>query len=370
VKSTYAACSVAGALVVSAAVMFACSNSDTSEPALLPNGAGGTSGAGGGGSPGTTGTGETDGGISGGLVVDASVASLAILPFSVVGMFQLPGDKLFTTGADGVIRTVDSAGTVATVGPVLAGATQITADSVNIYVVTSTGATATNGSIVAIDRSTGIQATLATSLLAPTAIVTDGTYVYWLDGGTGTGVRVASTPITFTGTGAAPTTLASYPTFGTAGNLVITGGVAYFTVNSSETQLFTANISTGALNNQATLVGTQTGTPTGLAVDANDAFITSGGTAGALYELSRADAGAATVTATSLVTAQSGPIGLTFIGTQLVWLDATPGTLQAYDTLSGLSGQITSGFPNATATAIGDAFYVAYNGGVISKVTF
>ncbi len=351
--------------------MFACSNSTTPDPALLDNGGGGTPVAGGGGSTGTTITGETDGGISGGLVVDASTSNVAVLPASVVSMFQGTGDDLLALGSDGVIRKIDSAGVVTTVGPVVAGATQIIADMVNVYVAISTGATATNGSIVAIDRQTGTQSTLASSLTAPTAIFTDGTFVYWLDAGTGTGVRVASTPITGTGTATTPTTLASYPTFGTPGNLVTTGGIAYFTVQeNSETQLLTANISAGILNNQATLLGTQNGAPTGLAVDVNDAFITSGGTAGALFEFSRADAGAATVTATSLVTAQTAAIGLTFIGTQLVWLDSTAGTLQAYDTLSGLSGQITTGFPNATTTAVGTAFYVAYNNGVISSVTF
>ncbi len=354
--------------------MFACSNSSTSdEPGLLgnPGNAGGV-GAGNSGTGTGTGTGTDDGGIAGGLVVDASIANLAVLPSSVVGMFQLPGDVLFTTGADGVIRTVGTDGTITTVGPVLPRASQITADHTAVYVIVASTQGGSDGSIVSISRGTDATVTtLASALLSPEAITTDGTNLYWIDGGTGMGIRLASVPVGGSGSTLTTNTLASYSSFGTGANLYVSGSTAYFTVlQNSETQVFATTLGTTTLNIQATLVATQAGAPTGLAVDANDAFITTGGNAGALYELSRADAGAATITATSLVTAQSSPIGLTFIGTQLIWLDSVAGTLQAYDTLSGLPGQIATGFPNATATAVGDAFYVAYNDGVISSVTF
>ena len=98
-----------------------------------------------------------------------------------------------------------------------------------------------------------------------------------------------------------------------------------------------------------------------------DAFMTTGGNAGALVELERADAG---LPVTTLVTGQTAAIGLRFLGTELIWVDSTSGALMVYDTLSGESGTITTGFPNATATAVGAGLYVAYNSGVISTVNF
>ena len=39
-------------------------------------------------------------------------------------------------------------------------------------------------------------------------------------------------------------------------------------------------------------------------------------------------------------------------------------------TIALFPGQVATGFPTATATTVGTKLYVAYNGGVISTVTF
>ena len=51
-------------------------------------------------------------------------------------------------------------------------------------------------------------------------------------------------------------------------------------------------------------------------------------------------------------------------------MSSTLGGVLAYDTIEGASGTLASGFPTATATAVGDAFYVAYGNGIIGSVTF
>ena len=352
------------ALVVSAALVIAC-GSKTTDPGLLSttNSSGGAGGGGGSSGGGATGS-DLDGSIAGGIVADASITNLAVLPAAVVGMFAQSGDLLFAVCSDGSLHSIDSTGAVTTIGSAIAGATQIAADPNYVYVLAGGAAGGNNGSILGISRSLGTVTTLASGLLTPTALVTDSSYVYWLDGGIGTGIRVAAVPLG----GGAVTTLASYPSFGTPGSLSVSGGVAYFTdTNGNEAELLSAYIASGTVNNVATLLGETPGATTGLAVNDVDAFMTTGGNAGALVELERADAG---LPVTTLVAAQTEAVGLRFLGTELVWVDSTSGALMVYDTLSSESGTIATGFPSATATAVGASLYVAYNGGIISSVNF
>jgi hypothetical protein len=353
------------ALVVSGALAIACGSKHT-EPALLGT-TGSTGGAGGGGGSSGSGSGtgsDLDGSIAGGIVADASITSLAVLPAEVVSMYTQAGDLLFAVCSDGTIHSVDDSGVVTTIGTAITGASQIAADSSAVYVLAGGVAGGNNGSILRIDRSLGTTTTLASGLLNPSALVTDASYVYWLDGGIGTGIRVSAVPLG----GGTTTTLATYPSFGTPGSLSVSGGVAYFTdTNGNEAELLSAYIDSGTVNNVATLLGETPGATTGLAVNDVDAFMTTGGNAGALVEFVRADAG---LPVTTLVTAQTAAIGLRFLGTELVWVDSTSGALMVYDTLSGEYGTITTGFPSATATAVGASLYVAYNNGVISTVSF